>query len=282
LYKYFCIVLIFCICISCSKKPSDDSAEYTRVSFPKNEKAEAVPLPKLNNKEADYVDIYALGTIHNGGIITKVIEERPRNNIVEIKFENENHRIYYRGSAWRSDEGDEVYFIKNNDNEEQIIIDNAWVRYGPEIIWHGDIAEIYTPLSGGTRLSQFYDFRRDILSDEFSDHIYLDFEYNIIIEIGEIIHKVAEGITSEGCLIMYDIFTSEIISKFEFGVVHVEYQWEGETISGYRRLSNHPDLTVYGNFEFEKLENRSLSIKCDINREEHNFRLIKEFLYQFN
>jgi hypothetical protein len=59
----------------------------------------------------------------------------------------------------------------------------------------------------------------------------------------------------------------------------VEY---GEIVKGYRTLFYHPDLTVYGQFDFEKLENRKLLIKCDINREEHNFHLIKEFLYQFN
>jgi hypothetical protein len=263
--------------------------EHTKDSLPnyeidnkttaKNGETETVPLTKLNNKEAGYVDAYALGTVHNGGIIIKVIEERPHNNLVEIKFENGNHCIYYRGSAWRSEEGEEVYFIKNNDNEEQIIIDNAWVRYGPEIKWHGDIAEIYTPGSGYFN-SQFYDFSKDILSNEFTDYLYLDFEYNIIIEIGEILNKVSEGVTSEGCLIMYDIFTSEIISRFEFGVVFVEYKWEGETVKGYRKLFAHSDLTAYGQFEFEKLENRTLLIKCDINREDHNFRLIKEFLYQ--
>jgi hypothetical protein len=191
----------------------------------------------------------------------------PSDEIVEKIFGNKisENKIYYTGVLYR---GKGTFWVYAND--EKLIVLDTDIRYGPMIKWHGEhLAEIYIPTGSPFRHSYFLDFRDNFLSDAYGFIIYVDKDYDNIIELGD------------GCLNMFNLRNNTLIKRFVFNKIFVEKYFaeeHGQEVFAYRLISAN-ELLINGKYDIQKINRNTLIIKYDIKSSDHETS--GEFVYEY-
>ena len=102
---------------------------------------------------------------------------------IEIKFVNpvSGFEIYYSGYAYM---GEGNFWIM--DNGEKNIILETYLRYGPEIVWHGEnTAEILHRSAPPGYSSSYFNFKNKRLSQTYHAPLYFDIDNNALLVWGK-------------------------------------------------------------------------------------------------